>query len=71
MHHRVVRPITDHDTRSGIPARKRWGLAAGFVVAAIFPIAVYGTQLAPEAWAWVAFFSLNALIAAFVPETFF
>jgi len=41
------------------------------VVAALFPIAAYGTQLAPEAWAWVALFGLNALIAAFVPETFF
>ena len=56
---------------SPIPARKRWGLVAGLVVAALFPIVTGGTaQGEPAAWAWVALFGLNALIAAFKPDIF-
>ena len=55
---------------SPIPGRKRWGLVAGFVALALAPIVLGGTQVEPSTWAWTALFGLNALIAAFVPETF-
>jgi hypothetical protein len=71
MHHRVVRPITAHDTRSGIPARKRLGLVAGLsVLAVVAPLFTHGTEAGNTGWAWFAFFGLNALIAAFKPDVF-
>ena len=62
--------MVDRAPHPSIPARKRWGLVAGFVAFAIFPIVTGGTEVEPSAWAWTAFFSLNAIIAAFKPDTF-
>lgn len=56
---------------TAIAPRKRWGLVAGFTVAALFPIVMLGPDMTPEAWAWFALFALNALIAATHPEIFF
>jgi len=59
------------DRPSPIPARKRWGLVAGFTVAAVFgPLVAHGTEGGSMGWAWFAWFALNALIAAFKPDTF-
>jgi len=54
-----------------IPARKRWGLAAGLLVAAVFvPLITHGTEAGNAGWAWCLFFGLAALIAAFKPGVF-
>jgi len=56
-------------TRTGlfdIPARKRWGLVAGFGIAAVFgPLITHGSEAGNAGWSWFLFFGLNALIAAF------
>ena len=60
------------DPHSAIPARKRWGLVAGLsALALVAPLFTHGTEAGNTGWAWFLFFGLNALIAAFVPETFF
>jgi len=53
-----------------VPTSKRWGLVAGFVVAALFPIVMLGSRMTPDAWAWFALFILNALFAAFTDVYF-
>jgi hypothetical protein len=40
-------------------------------LAVVAPIFTHGTDAGNVGWAWFLFFGLNALIAAFVPETFF
>jgi hypothetical protein len=52
-------------------AHKRWGLVAGFVaLAAVAPLFTHGTESGNVGWAWFLFFGLNALIAAYKPDTF-
>jgi len=56
---------------SPIPARRRWGLVAGFAAAAVFgPLVAHGTEGGSMGWAWFTWFALCALIAATKPDTF-
>ena len=61
----------NHGQAEFIPARKRWGLVAGFVaVAAVMPLITNGSEAGNAGWSWAAFFGLAALIAAFKPGIF-
>ncbi|GEM_PF-6664186 len=61
----MLRKPTVPELASHVLARKRWGLVAGFVAAALFPIVLGVTGEEPTWWAWTVFFALNALLAAF------
>jgi hypothetical protein len=63
--------MVDHAPLPSVPARKRWGLAAGFVaLAVVAPLFTHGTEAGNTGWAWFLFFGLNAFIAAFQPDVF-
>jgi uncharacterized membrane protein HdeD (DUF308 family) len=63
--------LSSTEPQARIPARKRWGLVAGFVaIAAVMPFITHGSEAGNAGWAWAAFFGLVALIAAFKPDIF-